>query len=68
MSKGASSIDGKKLAMIAVAALCLAGAGYMIYSNFAEPAPLPTSPQKPEEQKTTEPAPLPPNVKRPTPG
>lgn len=67
MSKPAGSFDGKKLAMIVVAALCLAAAGYMVYQNFAEPTP-PSVPSKPEDLKTSEPAPLPPNVNRPKPG
>lgn len=68
MSKGSAAMDGKKLGMIAFAVLCIGAAGYMIYRNFAEPAPLPTPPQKPEDLKTSEPAPLPANVNRPKPG
>lgn len=68
MSSQSNATDTKKIAMLAVAVLCLAAAGYMVYHNFADPAPAPPLPQAPEDLKTSEPAPLPPNVNRPKPG
>jgi len=68
MPSQSNGTDTKKITMLAVALLCLAAAGYMIYRNFSEPAPAPPLPQAPEDLKTSEPAPLPPNVNRPKPG
>lgn len=68
MPDQSNGTDTKKIAMLAVAVLCLAAAAFMVYRNFAEPAPAPPLPQAPEDLKTSEPAPLPPNVNRPKPG
>jgi hypothetical protein len=68
MTNQSSGTDTKKIAMLAVAVLALAAASFLLYRNFAEPAPAPPLPQAPEDLKTSEPAPLPPNVSRPKPG